>query len=125
MRQLTIPFCGFVLFVVCGSPLLSADVARAAPEGLQFASVDLPLPLAHAGEGAGEGADAAQGGWRHFVSWVGHFVFEKNRPATFTYPLWSLMGDFKMLSMMATGKIGAELVRCNVVDKSKASAPAT
>lgn len=29
-------------------------------------------------------------------SWTGHFVFEKNKPATFGYPLYSLMGDFKM-----------------------------
>ncbi len=29
-------------------------------------------------------------------AWVGHFVFEKNRPATFKHPFYSLLGDFKM-----------------------------
>ena len=38
-------------------------------------------------------------------AWVGHFFFEKNRPATFTYPLWSFMGDWKMLALMLTGKL--------------------
>lgn len=37
-------------------------------------------------------------------AWVGHFIIEKNRPATFTYPLWSLLGDMKMLSGMVVGK---------------------
>jgi len=37
-------------------------------------------------------------------AWIGHFIFEKNRPATFTYPLWSLMGDWKMFWQMLTGK---------------------
>ena len=30
-------------------------------------------------------------------AWVGHFVFEKNKPATFKYPLFSLRGDFVLL----------------------------
>ena len=51
-------------------------------------------------------------------AWVSHFFIEKNRPATFTYPLWSLIGDFKMWAYMATGKIGPELARHNVVPKA-------
>jgi hypothetical protein len=38
-------------------------------------------------------------------AWVGHFVFEKNKPATFKYPLYSLMGDWVMLKDALTGRI--------------------
>jgi len=38
-------------------------------------------------------------------AWVGHFAFEKNRPATFQYPLYSLMGDWVMFRDMLTGRI--------------------
>ena len=38
-------------------------------------------------------------------AWVGHYFVEKNRPATFTYPLWSFRGDLKMLVLMLTGKM--------------------
>ena len=38
-------------------------------------------------------------------AWVGHFVFEKNRPATFRHPLWSLMGDWVMFKDILTGRI--------------------
>ena len=37
-------------------------------------------------------------------AWVGHFFFEKNRPATFQYPLWSLMGDFRLFFETISGK---------------------
>ncbi|WP_374586099.1 Mpo1-like protein [Pseudoduganella sp.] len=38
-------------------------------------------------------------------AWVGHFFFEHNRPATFKYPLFSLMGDWVMFRDMLTGRI--------------------
>lgn len=38
-------------------------------------------------------------------AWVGHFVFEHNKPATFKYPWKSYLGDWKMWWQMLTGKI--------------------
>ena len=38
-------------------------------------------------------------------AWVGHFFFEHNKPATFKYPLYSLMGDWRLWWEMLTGKI--------------------
>ena len=38
-------------------------------------------------------------------AWVGHFAFEKNKPATFTYPWYSLMGDWVMFWDILRGKI--------------------
>ena len=38
-------------------------------------------------------------------AWVGHFFFEKNRPATFKYPLYSLMGDFVMYRDIWIGRV--------------------
>jgi hypothetical protein len=42
-------------------------------------------------------------------AWFGHFVIEKNQPATFSHPLWSLRGDFRMLALTITGRLGREL----------------
>lgn len=44
-------------------------------------------------------------------AWVGHFVFQKNKPATFQHPVWSLRGDFVMWWKMATGAMDAEIER--------------
>lgn len=38
-------------------------------------------------------------------AWAGHFIFEKNRPATFQHPFYSLWGDFVMYKDILTGKI--------------------
>ena len=39
------------------------------------------------------------------LAWTGHFFFERNRPATFEHPLYSLFGDWVMWAQILTGRI--------------------
>ena len=51
-------------------------------------------------------------------AWIGHFVIEKNKPATFDHPLWSLMGDYKMLGLMLSCRMEAEIERLAIEEPS-------
>ncbi len=44
-------------------------------------------------------------------AWFAHFVVEKNKPASFKYPLWSFISDFKMMWYMVTGRMKREVER--------------
>ncbi|HEX8467880.1 MAG TPA: DUF962 domain-containing protein [Allosphingosinicella sp.] len=89
--------------------------SRPATRRLHYAGTGLVLAL-----GA---AAAASGDWRLFAAvppagygfaWFSHAALERNRPATFTYPLWSLAADFKMAWRWATGRLDSDLADAGV-----------
>jgi hypothetical protein len=45
------------------------------------------------------------------LTWVGHLVFEQNRPVTFGHPGWSIVSDFRMLGLFVSRRLDRELRR--------------
>lgn len=54
-------------------------------------------------------------------AWVGHFVVENNQPATFHYPLWSLISDFRMTFYWLAGKLPRELNKAGIAPRDSGS----
>ncbi len=52
-------------------------------------------------------------------AWFSHFVIEKNSPATFTYPIWSLRADFVMWWKMVNGQMDAEVERVIAAEEAR------
>ena len=84
--------------------------ARPGTRALHYAGTGLVLLLA-------AGA-VASGDWRliaalpvagYGFAWASHALVEHNKPATFTYPLWSLAADFRMFFLWLSGRLAPEL----------------
>lgn len=68
--------------------------------------------------GAGVALVAHAWGWlpaglvvAYALSWIGHYGFERNTPATFGHPLWSLGADLRMYGLTWVGRLAGELAR--------------
>ena len=96
-------------------PFYVRQHGRAATRWLHFVGTAAVLALAAAVlAGASPWLLAALPVCGYGFAWAGHAFVERNRPATFSYPLWSLAADFHMFALMLAGRMEAEAARHGV-----------
>ena len=93
-------------------PAYLAEHSRPGTRALHYFGTGLGLVLLCVGLWAGD--------WRlvlvalaagYAFAWIGHAFVERNRPTTFSHPLWSFISDFRMFGLWLAGRMGKELSR--------------
>lgn len=105
-------------------PFYLREHAKPGTRAFHYAGTSLVVLLAIAGIATGNSwlliAMPVAG---YAFAWASHAMVERNRPATFTYPAWSLMADFKMWALWLTGRLGAELAAAGVGPDGQVARP--
>lgn len=101
-------------------PYYLREHARPGTRALHFLGTGLALALLASALATGRwGLLVAVPVTGYLFAWIGHLVVERNRPATFRYPLWSLGSDFRMFFLWLSGRLGRELERAGVPGASR------
>ncbi len=93
-------------------PFYLGEHSRPWTRRLHFAGTTIAIGCLIAWAVTGRGAFGLSAlGAGYGFAWISHFFVEKNRPATFRYPLWSLLSDFRMWGLACAGRLDGELAR--------------